>query len=103
MTDRVDSLGQTVREALDGGVPLFYPEDRKARRDAAKAAIAELSALARERGLLTCPYCAHSFVPQEGRTYESCPGCKRAQLAEAERDRLAAQVVCAQVDTRGKP
>ena len=95
VTGRVDGLEQTVRvnvAYIARGCRSGLSHNPAVHEQAVDAALAELAALARERDLLTCPYCAHSFVPQEGRTYESCPGCKRAHLEEDECDRLAARV-----------
>lgn len=39
-----EQLAETVREALDGGLPLLYAEDRKARREKAEAALDSLLA-----------------------------------------------------------
>ncbi len=93
--EEVEELMATVREAFDGGVPLLYAEDRKARRDIAEAALSRLHALLLRAGdpriLPAGEVC--SCLDETGerlvRPYEQCLRCGTLMVAIPEETKEA--------------
>jgi hypothetical protein len=85
-TVNVDTLVETVTEALDGGVPLLHREDRKARRDTAEAALSDLAARARaNEAELDAAQFLRGLADAGHDNWRA-----RAEAAEADRDRANA-------------
>jgi hypothetical protein len=53
-----------------------------------RAVAAERRANDLEQRIAICPYCAHGFEKQEGRSYGACPGCERAHELQRQNDAL---------------
>jgi hypothetical protein len=53
-----------------------------------RAVAAEQRANDLEQRIAICPYCAHGFEKQEGRSYGACPGCERAHELQRQNDAL---------------